>query len=353
MGKVKMSQLPVVASKNGLKVLVVDANNKNKVFDITNLLLSSEFQQALSEHNTSATAHEDLRELVEGRYNALTFLDEAQLVSWINGTYTRDDEVLVGDLVKGQNIYLMSEDEPDYWVSSLPVVGSTIETMSGLTELPTVKTAVDGKVDGPASSTDNAIARFDGVTGKLVQNSGAYIDDSGNVVISGNATINGTLTAINSETLQVKDKNIEIAKVDTPTDDTADGGGITLLGATNKTITWVKSKLSWVFNQAVEISGNLNVIGNIAVSGTVDGRDVSSDGLKLDTTVVGPASSVDNSVPVYNGTTGKVLKSGSGVSAVGGNLTATNDSASATKTIANKVRMEYDSATNTLKFNFL
>ena len=216
-----------------------------------------------------------------------------------------------------------------------------------------VKTAVDVKVTGAASSTDNAIARFDGITGKLVKDSGVYIDDSGNVVIPGNATINGTLTTINSETLQVKDKNIEIAKVVTPTDDTADGGGITLLGATNKTITWVKSKLSWVFNQAVEIAGNLNVIGNIAVSGTVDGRDVSSDGLKLDTTVVGPASSVANEVPVYNGTTGKVLKSGSGVSAVGGNLTATNDMASATKTIANKVRMEYDSATNTLKFNFL
>lgn len=154
MGKVKMSQLPVVASKNGLKVLVVDANNKNKVFDITNLLLSSEFQQALSEHNTSATAHEDLRELVEGRYNALTFLDEAQLVSWINGTYTRDDGVLVGDLVKGQNIYLMSRDEPDYWVSSLPVVGSTIETMSGLTELPTDKTIVDTK--NTAGSTDSS-----------------------------------------------------------------------------------------------------------------------------------------------------------------------------------------------------
>ena len=154
MGKVKMSQLPVVASKNGLKVLVVDANNKNKVFDITNLLLSSEFQQALSEHNTSATAHEDLRELVEGRYNALTFLDEAQLVSWINGTYTRDDEVLVGDLVKGQNIYLMSRDEPDYWVSSLPVVGSTMETMSGLTELPTDKTIVDTK--NTAGSTDSS-----------------------------------------------------------------------------------------------------------------------------------------------------------------------------------------------------
>jgi len=38
-------------------------------------------------------------------------------------------------------------------------------------------------VQGPASATDNAIARFDGTTGKVVQNSGAYIDDSGSVGI--------------------------------------------------------------------------------------------------------------------------------------------------------------------------
>jgi hypothetical protein len=38
-----------------------------------------------------------------------------------------------------------------------------------------------GDASGPASATDNAIARFDGTTGKLVQNSGLAIDDSNNV----------------------------------------------------------------------------------------------------------------------------------------------------------------------------
>ena len=38
-----------------------------------------------------------------------------------------------------------------------------------------------GDVSGPASSTDNAIARFDGTTGKLIQNSGMQINDSGEV----------------------------------------------------------------------------------------------------------------------------------------------------------------------------
>lgn len=37
----------------------------------------------------------------------------------------------------------------------------------------------DSSVQGPASSTDNAIARFNGTTGELLQNSGASINDSG------------------------------------------------------------------------------------------------------------------------------------------------------------------------------
>jgi hypothetical protein len=39
-----------------------------------------------------------------------------------------------------------------------------------------------GDVDGPASATDNAIARFDSTTGKLIQDSKVTISDSGNVV---------------------------------------------------------------------------------------------------------------------------------------------------------------------------
>jgi hypothetical protein len=47
-----------------------------------------------------------------------------------------------------------------------------------------------GDVVGPASSTDNAIARFDGTTGKLVQNSGVLIDDNNNLLI-GLSTVPG------------------------------------------------------------------------------------------------------------------------------------------------------------------
>ena len=46
------------------------------------------------------------------------------------------------------------------------------------------------KVTGPASATDNAVARFDATTGKLIQGSSVVIDDSNN--ISGLRTVSST-----------------------------------------------------------------------------------------------------------------------------------------------------------------
>jgi len=41
-----------------------------------------------------------------------------------------------------------------------------------------------GNVVGPASATDNALARYDGTTGKLLQNSPVTVDDNGNISIT-------------------------------------------------------------------------------------------------------------------------------------------------------------------------
>ena len=60
-----------------------------------------------------------------------------------------------------------------------------------------------GDVVGPASATDNAIARFDGTTGKLIQNSVVTMDDTG-VIAGANLTspkINEVLDANGNEVL--------------------------------------------------------------------------------------------------------------------------------------------------------
>ena len=72
-----------------------------------------------------------------------------------------------------------------------------------------------------------------------------------NLTISGNLTVSGTTTTVTTDTIRMYDKNIEIGVVGTPSDTTADGGGLTLKGATDKTITWVNSTDSWDFNQHI------------------------------------------------------------------------------------------------------
>jgi len=81
------------------------------------------------------------------------------------------------------------------------------------------------------------------------------ISSAGLVNIPGDLTVNGTTTTINTTNLDVEDKNITLGKVSTPSDTTADGGGLTLKGATDKTFNWVNSTDSWTSSEHISVSG--------------------------------------------------------------------------------------------------
>jgi cytoskeletal protein CcmA (bactofilin family) len=144
----------------------------------------------------------------------------------------------------------------------------------------------DQYVDG---SIDTIHIADDAVTGaKLANNidiagtldvTGILTADS-NVVIAGDLTVNGTTTTLNTATLDVEDKNITINYGAGDTSGSANGAGITIQDAVDAsndaTILWDTTNDEFDFSHAI------NVAGNIAVSGTVDGRDVATDGTKLD-----------------------------------------------------------------------
>ncbi len=83
-----------------------------------------------------------------------------------------------------------------------------------------------------------------------------------NLTLSGDLTVNGTTTTINTTTLQVEDKNVEIGKVSSPSDTTADGGGWTLLGATNKTFNWVNATDAWTSSEHIQVASGKTFIGD-------------------------------------------------------------------------------------------
>lgn len=87
----------------------------------------------------------------------------------------------------------------------------------------------------------------------------AKVDYLGNITandltLAGNLTVNGTTTNLNSTNLIVEDKNIIIADVAAPTDTTADGAGITVKGATDKTFSWSNSTKSFTSSEPLIIN---------------------------------------------------------------------------------------------------
>ena len=76
----------------------------------------------------------------------------------------------------------------------------------------------------------------------------------GDVVIGGNLTVNGTTTHVNSTTVTVDDKNIELGSVASPSDTTADGGGLTLKGSTDKTFNWSNATDAWTSSEHLDLA---------------------------------------------------------------------------------------------------
>jgi hypothetical protein len=101
-----------------------------------------------------------------------------------------------------------------------------------------------------AFALDNAVVKLTG--DQTIAGNKTF---SNNVTITGDLLINGATTNINTTNLVVEDKNIILGDVASPTNTTADGGGITLKGATDKTINWVNSTSSWTFNQTIRHEG--------------------------------------------------------------------------------------------------
>lgn len=89
---------------------------------------------------------------------------------------------------------------------------------------------------------------------------------SGAVTVNGDLTVTGTTTTIDTQNLQVEDKNIVLGYGAT-SDAAVDGGGITLTGATNKTFTWVDATDAWTSSEHMNlVSGKSYKINNTAIS---------------------------------------------------------------------------------------
>ena len=107
------------------------------------------------------------------------------------------------------------------------------------------------------------------------------LDVNGDVTIRGELSVRGATTFLESSTLQVTDKNIEIGKVTTPSEVTADGGGITLKGSPDHTITYSAPSTRWDVSDTWNIAAGktLQINGFNVVTGNSLGAVITGSSL--------------------------------------------------------------------------
>jgi hypothetical protein len=117
-----------------------------------------------------------------------------------------------------------------------------------------------------------AANEIDTISGNLtIDSSGGTVTVDDDLIVTGNITINGNTTTLNTETITVEDKTIELGSTASPSNTTANGAGIVVPdGGSNKSFTWSSSSLAWSSSEDLNlVSGKvLKINGTQVLSAT-------------------------------------------------------------------------------------
>ena len=199
---------------------------------------------------------------------------------------------------------------PDIFsVSGSPVTGSGTLTAALATQ------TANQVFAGPTTGSAAAPAFRALVAGDLPDLSGAYLPIAGgsltgnltvggDLTVSGTCTINGETVTVNATTLTVDDKAIELGSVYSPSDATADGGGVILKGSTDHTILWIDATDAWTFSEHVNLASSKEFkIDNTSVlSSSTLGSGVTSSSLASVGTLTGGTWQATTIGVAYGGT---------------------------------------------------
>jgi hypothetical protein len=105
-----------------------------------------------------------------------------------------------------------------------------------------------------ANTTATTVNAFGAATSLSLGSGTGTTTVNNNLTVSGNLTVNGTTTTVNSTVMTVDDINLVLGDTASPTNLTADTGGLTLKGTTDKTFRWLNSSASWTSSENLDLA---------------------------------------------------------------------------------------------------
>jgi hypothetical protein len=199
-----------------------------------------------------------------------------------------------------------------------PALGVATATSINGTTIPDTKTLVvtTDKLNVLAATSSSELAGIisdETGTGALVfantptlvtPNIGAATGTS--LVLSGDLTVNGTTTTINSTEITIDDKNLTLGSVASPTDAGADGGGLTLKGATDKTFSWVDATDAWTSSEHLNLASGKDYYLNgtlvTAATQTLTNKTISGADNTLTVRIANDVSGLGTGIATFLGT---------------------------------------------------
>ena len=157
-------------------------------------------------------------------------------------------------------------------LASIPNTGLANSTLTVTDGSNSTAIALGGTLTIQGTSNEVEVAESSGTVTVGLPNDvtiGNNLTVTNDLSVTGDLTVNGALTSLSTTEVKVEDKNIVLGDTSTPTDTTANGGGITLKGASDYTIVWLDATNSWTFNQNINVtSGGLSIGGTQVINGS-------------------------------------------------------------------------------------
>ena len=104
----------------------------------------------------------------------------------------------------------------------------------------------------------------------------ATLDVNGNCIIEGNLTVKGNSLTVSTTVINISDKYITLGQVASPTDTTADGGGIQVAGTTTKSFLYGVANNGWNSSENITLTpgksfkiGTFTVLNQTSLGSTV------------------------------------------------------------------------------------